>query len=218
MVPPSAPAAPPLPPHPQAASPAGGPLPTGPVDFVPDPPGAGTAPPPPPPPTAPATAPSPAVPVTPPTQAAGETADTPGWPDILDTAEERPSPRQKARVPIGRPALIALGLALLGVVLLELGLLLRFGSVSYWSAVPLWSAFATLAALVSLFAVVAGSAPGSRLQRSTGWRVAAAGVAGVAVFWLLVVLPNVASDRGFVLTAALGCLGGAVWVMARRSS
>jgi hypothetical protein len=161
------------------------------------------------------------IPVVPPTAPAAPPLpphpQAPGWPDTL-TADERPSARQKARVPIGRQALVGLGLALLAVVLLELGLLLRFSSVSYWSAVPLWSAFATLAALVGLVAVVAGSAPGSRLRPGTAWRVAAGGFVGLAVFWVLVVLPNVASDRGFVLTAALACLGGAVWTTARRTS
>jgi hypothetical protein len=194
-----------------------GPQPTGPVDFVPGLPGVGT-PPPPPPAAIPSITPSTAPPTTPATAPAGaQPTEGPGWPDTLD-AEQRPSARQKARVPVGRPALIGMILALVALVLLELGLLLRFSSVSYWSAVALWSAFATLAALVGLVAVVAGAAPGSRLRPGTAWRIAAGGFAGLAVFWVLVVLPNVASDRGFVLTAALGCLGGAVWVAARRSA
>jgi hypothetical protein len=48
------------------------------------------------------------------------------------------------------------------------------------------------------------------------WRIAAAGLVGLAVFWLLVVLPVVASDRGFLLTAALGALGAALWVGPRK--
>ena len=53
---------------------------------------------------------------------------------------------------------------------------------------------------------------------TAGWRVAAGGLVGLAVFWLLVVLPVVATDRGFVLTAALASLGGALWIAPRRSS
>ena len=34
----------------------------------------------------------------------------------------------------------------------------------------------------------------------------------LAVFWLLVVLPIVASDPGFLVTAALLALGGALWL------
>ena len=54
--------------------------------------------------------------------------------------------------------------------------------------------------------------PASRLRSSAVWRIAAGGLVGLAVFWVLVVLPVVASDRGFLLTAALGALGAALWV------
>jgi hypothetical protein len=37
------------------------------------------------------------------------------------------------------------------------------------------------------------------------------------VFWVLVVLPRVDSDRGFVLTAALAALGAALWIAPGRS-
>jgi hypothetical protein len=117
-------------------------------------------------------------------------------------------------VPVGRATLVALGLAVLAVVLLEVGLLLRFSSVSYWSAVPLWSAFATLVAVVALVAVAAGSIPA---RSSTARPVAIGAVVALAVFWVLVVVPNVASDRGFVLTAALACLAAAVWAGTRRT-
>ena len=53
---------------------------------------------------------------------------------------------------------------------------------------------------------------GDRVRSGSAWRVAAGGLVGLAVFWLLVVLPVVATDRGFVLTAALAALGGALWV------
>jgi hypothetical protein len=116
-----------------------------------------------------------------------------------------------------RAALLGLALVAVCLVLLELGLVLRFGGESFWSDIPLWSAFATVCALLGL----AGSAallPRGRPSPGTGWRIAAAGLVGLAVFWLLVVLPVVATDRGFLLTAALGCLGGALWAGAGRRS
>ena len=58
----------------------------------------------------------------------------------------------------------------------------------------------------------------STLRSSAVWRIAAAGLVGLAVFWILVVLPVVASDRGFLLTAALGALGAALWVGPGRKS
>ncbi len=198
-----------LPPHPGAtafgAHPAtapGAPQPTGPVDFVPGLPGLGTPPPPPPPAHAHAAPPAP----------------VPTWPETLETHDadrERTGPRA-ARLPQDRSALVAVGLAVLALVLLQLGLTLDFGTESFWDAVPLWSAFATAAVVVGLLALVFGSTPGGRARAGQAWRVGAAGLVGLAVFWLLLVLPGADSDRGFLLTAALGCLGAALWVGAKR--
>jgi len=112
-----------------------------------------------------------------------------------------------------RSTVLGIALTVLSLVLLELGLTMR-GEVaqSYWESIPLWSAFATVCALLGLGAFVAFAAARNRLRPDGLWRIAAAGLVGLAVFWLLVVLPVVATDRGFVLTAALGALGGALWV------
>jgi hypothetical protein len=212
-----------LPPHPHATThapvrPMGAPEPTGPVDFVPGLPGLG-APPPPPPPVAatpaPETAPAPAAPMPTTVSAPGPT-----WPETLesgDRSDDRPG-KLRVRRPRNLAALLGPGLVVLAVVLLELGLSLDFGAWSYWSAVTLWAAFATACALLALLAFAAAVASGDRLRSAPAWRVAAAGLVGVAVFWLLVVLPDVGSDRGFVLTAALGALGGALWVGPRRKA
>jgi hypothetical protein len=185
--------------------------PTGPVDFVPGLPGAGIPPPPPP---APATAPGPDAPPTAPVTSA---AEAPGWPHSLEADPAAPSARRvPARGPADRRALTGLALAVLAVALLEVGLLLRFGAESLWSTVTLWSAFATLSALLALLAFAAFYPAGNRLKSGAVWRIAAAGLVGLSVFWVLVVLPVVASDRGFVLTAALGCLGAALWIGPRR--
>jgi hypothetical protein len=207
-----------LPPHPDATPPAPVPVepqPTGPVDFVPGLPGLGTppvppqAPPAPPPPVPPRQVPDAAHEA--PTTAAGSL-----WPDSLDAdGPARPRAERRRRAPRDRAALLGLGLVLLSLVLLELGLALDFGAESYWSTVPLWSAFATVCAVLGLGAVAAALPLATRLASGTGWRVAAGGLVGMAVFWLLVVLPVVDSDRGFVLTMALAALGGALWVGAR---
>ncbi|MGY1916929.1 hypothetical protein [Blastococcus sp. SYSU DS0973] len=176
--------------------------PTGPVDFVPGPPGAGSPPP-------------PARPVQP------IRADQPegsSWPEILDAGEagDDAGAGQGAKAPRDRVALAGAGLVVLSLLLLELGLSLRFGTVSAWSAIPLWSAFATACVVLGL-AASAGLVPaGRRLGGRTGWRIAAGGLVGLAVFWVLVVLPNADSDRGFLLTAALGALGGALWLTRAR--
>jgi hypothetical protein len=216
-----------LPPHPAATSPAPvqpveAPAPTGPVDFVPGLPGSGTPPPPPPvapqpvppeqdaPPLAPASS----------TQAVPTPAPQPSWPETLESdgpTGRRPA-KTRLRAPRDRTALLGLGLTVLSVVLLVLGLTMRGGDLSYWQRIPLWSGFATACALLGLAAFAASFPPGNRLPAGAAWRVTAAGLVGLAVFWLLVVLPVVDTDRGFVLTAALGALGGAVWMGRRPTS
>ena len=224
---PAATAPPPLPPHPGALAPApvspidqpvvaqgqvsgfDEPHETGPVDFVPGLPGAGPPPP-------PATAQEPA----------GATAAAPGpdgrtWPDTLET--DAPKKASRVRAPQNGAALLGVGLAVLGLLLLELGLGLRFGDRALWSLVPLWSAFATVAALLTLVGFApatlgrttapGGAAAGAGLR----WRIAAGGLVGLAVFWLLVVLPHADTNRGFVLTAALGAFGAALWTGPARS-
>jgi hypothetical protein len=185
----------------QPAAPTEAPQPTGPVDFVPGLPGVGTPPPPPPaaaPPSAPGTGPV--------------------WPETLESdapAQHGPRP---ARAPRDRRALTRVGLTVLALVLLQLGLVLDFGADSLWSAVTLWSAFATLAVVAALLAFVLSAAPGARFREAAAWRIAAVGLVGLAVFWLLVGLPNAASDRGFLLTAALACLGAALWAGSARKT
>jgi hypothetical protein len=213
-----------LPPHPDAAQPApvDAAQPTGPVDFVPGLPGLGTPPVPPAAAPAPTPPPPPPVPPTPvphaPVQSPGAATPGPIWPETLESETgdgERKARRIRAPrigAPRGRAALGGLGLVVLSVVLLELGLTLRFGGESYWSAVTLWSAFATVCAVLGLLAFAAFYPAGNRLRSGPAWRVGAAGLVGLAVFWLLVVLPTVATDRGFVLTAALAALGGALWI------
>lgn len=192
----------------------GAPQPTGPVDFVPGLPGVGTLPPPPPPVHATA-APPPPVPATGPQPAAapGPATSAPqSLEDRLLSAGQGTAKKRRTRGKLDRKALAGLVLAALSVVLLELGLTLGFGGKSYWSTVTLWSAFATVAAALGLLAFAAFYPAGNRSRSGPAWRVAAAGVVGLAVFWLLVVLPDVDTDRGFLLTAALGCLGVALWI------
>ena len=178
------------------------PQPTGPVDYVPGLPGAPAPPPATPAPAtpAPATAPPDAF-----------------WPETLETddaAREREG--RAARLPRDRRALVPMGLAALALVLLQLGLSLELGSASSWESVPLWSAFATAATVAGLVCLVVAAMKRARPTPEQAWRAGAAALVGLAVFWLLVVLPVADGDRGFLLTAALGALGAALWMAAER--
>jgi hypothetical protein len=218
---PPAPVAPtPVPAAAPAAVPMAAPQPTGPVDFVPGLPGLGT-PPVPPPVTTPPPVPAPA-PAASTTQEPGPPG--PNWPQTLESESGSGSAApghsrhlRSARSALDRTALLGLGLAALALVLVLLGVSLRFGGESLWSTIPLWSAFATLCAALGVLAFIPFY-PGGRSRTGSAWRVAAGGLLGLAVFWLLVVLPNADTDRGFVLTAALGCLGAALWTRPRARS
>lgn len=113
------------------------------------------------------------------------------------------------------PALPALVLGVLALVLLELGLSLDYGTRSLWDVVPTWSVFGTAAALLVPLAAAAGLT--GKLPARTAWRVAAGGVGALALFWVLVALPLAASDRGFWLTAALAVSGAALWLAPGRT-
>lgn len=132
---------------------------------------------------------------------------------------ELPSQHRRVRAPRtprDRALLLTTGLGVLALVLLELGLGLRMGGQVLWSDLPLWSAFATLATLVGIAGLAAGLLPGGRLRPAVADRLALGGLTGLAVFWALIALPRVDSDRGFLLTAALGALGVAVWLSPAR--
>jgi hypothetical protein len=210
VVAPAAATSPPLPPHPGATTqPPVAAQPTGPVDFVPGPPGSAAAhPSPEPPPTVTGATVTGATAVSP----------SPTWPDTLE-ADDGGTRRVAVPRPRNPAAAAGIGLAVLGLVLLELGLLLGLGGRALWPALPTWSAFVTMAALFALLTFGAGrSAPAPGGDESPFLRRAAVGGAlGVAVFWLLVVVPDAASNRGFVLTAAVACLGAGVWIGSRRT-
>ncbi|MGY1782706.1 hypothetical protein [Geodermatophilus sp. SYSU D01036] len=129
---------------------------------------------------------------------------------------EKPARPRAPRRPRDRAALIGAGLAGLGLVLLELGLALRLDGPRLWGQVPAWAAFATVCALLGGAAALSRLVPALRLRPLTAERLALGGAAGLAVFWVLVVLPHADTDRGFLLTAALGAVALAAWLVPGR--
>jgi hypothetical protein len=121
-----------------------------------------------------------------------------------------PARKRRAAVPHDRAALAAIGLAALAVVLLQLGLVDDVADL--WPDVTLWAAFATAATAIGLIALAVRALAGRPSARVTT-RIVVGAVLALAVFWLLVVLPIVASDAGFLVTAALLALGGALWLV-----
>ena len=179
------------------------------------------APPPVPPPAAPAPAwpdtltdePSPPTRPAPSAEGFAPTGPVDFVPGLPGAGTPEPPPRRRLRVPGATPdrgALVAVGLAALAVVLLQLGL--TRDDADLWSTVTLWAAFATAASVLGLGALAARTAAPARVPARVATQVVGAAVAALAIFWLLVVLPIVASDPGFLVTAALLALGGALWI------
>ncbi|MGY1708954.1 hypothetical protein ACI8AC_05535 [Geodermatophilus sp. SYSU D00758] len=165
-----------------------------------------------------APAPRPSADPEPGVQPTGPVGFVPGLPGA-GTAAPTPAPaaaRRSPRTPEQRAGLRCAGLAGVSLALLQAGLLVGADGTALWSAVPLWSAFATIGTLLGLLPAAGRLVRRARLDPGTAWQVAAGGLTGVAVFWVLVVLPGVASDRGFVLTAALVALGAALWTAPAR--
>lgn len=73
----------------------------------------------------------------------------------------------------------------------------------------LWALFAVGCAVTQLVSLL-GSGAGK------AWRVAAVATAGLAAFWLLVVLPSIGSNAGFLLTVGAAAAGGALWLAPGR--
>lgn len=140
-----------------------------------------------------------------------------GLPFTAGKSSRPPRPPRAPRSAEERAVLLGTGLAGLSFLLLQLGLTLGFGETRLWSTVTLWSLFATLAALLGALPFAGRLVPAARLRPDAAWQAAAGGLTGGAVFWVLVVLPRVDSDRGFVLTAALATLGAALWIAPGRS-
>ncbi|MCW2695427.1 MAG: Integral rane transporter, partial [Modestobacter sp.] len=203
-IPPESPWAEPVPASARPPAPSGPPHSTGPVDIVP-----GFS--------APATPPVP-----PPAGSTAVTGDdgTPGPGTRARSAGKAFGTRLGTGLRSGRgldrSVLTGLALGIAALALLEWGLALEPGDRSLWSAVPSWSAFATVAAVAALVPLVLGLLP-PRLPARTAWQIGAAGAAGLAAFWVLIALPLVASDRGFLLTAALALAAGAVWLAPGRT-
>jgi hypothetical protein len=116
--------------------------------------------------------------------------------------------------PTAAPSLtLAGGAQLLAVVLTGLGLSIPFTDANYWSTSLAWALFAMAAALLQL-APLFGRNSTSSARRI--WTVGAAGTAGLVGFWVLIALPGVSSNQGFVLTRAAAAAVAGCWLSPGR--
>ena len=130
-----------------------------------------------------------------------------GYPQGYSTGSAAPAP------PASRTTALATIALLAGVVLTALGLSIPFDSSCLWATSLAWAIFAMVAALVSVAPLLAGSAGKSP---ATMWTVGAVGAGALLLFWVLVALPGVTSNQGFVLTLATACALAGVWLSPGR--
>ena len=135
-----------------------------------------------------------------------------GYPQGGPAQNYGPGPAAPAPPGSGTGALAAVAL-LAGVVLTALGLSIPFDSSCLWATSLAWAIFAMVAALVSVAPLLARSAGRSP---STMWTVGAVGAGALLLFWVLVALPGVTSNQGFVLTLATACALAGVWLSPGR--
>jgi hypothetical protein len=124
-----------------------------------------------------------------------------------------PARHSPPRDPAHGRGVAAGALALLGGVTALIGLFVPYDGATFWASAQFWSGFAAFCALVQL-APLAGPVFGWPAGRA--WSIGAAGVAGLLVFWLLIVLPVVSSNSSFVVTAAVAAAAGGSWLAPGR--
>jgi hypothetical protein len=122
----------------------------------------------------------------------------------------RHSPRRDAArgrgAAAGVLALLAAGTALAG-------LFVPYEGATFWASARFWSGFAAFCALLQLAPL---ARPLFGWPAGRAWSVGAAGVAGLLLFWVLIVLPVVSSDSSFVVTAAVMAAAGGSWLAPGR--
>ena len=109
----------------------------------------------------------------------------------------------------------SLGTALAFVPLLAIpvGLLVPERGVKFWDGTEAWSVLALLCALIQLAPLLASTFSWSPPQ---AWRIAAVGVGGLALFWVLLVLPGVGRNTSFALTVGTAAAAAALWLAPGR--
>lgn len=123
-----------------------------------------------------------------------------------ESAPGRSRGEAKGRAP-GQP--LSRLLAALAWPVTAIGLFVPEASSSAFGRYPAWSAFA----LLSLVLVGVG-AFGGREGPGTGrtWVLGVVGACGLAVFWVLLVLPLISRNTSFALTLGTALAAGAVWL------
>ena len=134
-----------------------------------------------------------------------------------ELARRQEAPRDRRHSPahsaVHARAIAAGGLAVAGGAATMIGLFVPYDGATFWDTAQFWSGFAALCAVVQLAPL---TRPVFGWPAGRAWAIGAAGVAGLLLFWVLIVLPEVSSNSSFVLTAAVVAVAGGSWLAPGR--
>lgn len=97
--------------------------------------------------------------------------------------------------------------------LLVLGLSLPENDTVGWSSYLAWAIFAVAVSTIPLLAMPIARSSGSA-QRA--WPIIVLATAGLVAYWVIVVLPGVTTNTGFLQTAGVGSGAAATWLLSQR--
>jgi hypothetical protein len=124
-----------------------------------------------------------------------------------------PAHHSPPRDPAHGRVIAADGLALLAAATALAGLFVPYNGATFWASAQFWSGFAAFCALLQLAPL---ARPVFGWPATRAWSVGAAGVAGLLLFWVLIVLPVVSSNSSFVVTVAVMAAAGGAWLAPGR--
>ena len=104
-------------------------------------------------------------------------------------------------------------LEVVALVALLLGLFVPEHDTQLWDGSEAWSVFAIVCAVAQLVPLLRRS---TKLDETQAWHVAAVGAAGLALYWLLLVLPVIGRNTSFAVTLATAAAAGGVWLAPER--
>lgn len=100
-------------------------------------------------------------------------------------------------------------------VLLVLGLSIPEKNTLGWSSYLAWAIFAVAVSVIPLLALPLAKSTGSAER---AWQITVLATAGLIAYWVIVVLPGVTSNTGFLQTMGVGCGCAATWLLSQRHS
>lgn len=128
----------------------------------------------------------------------GYSGPTPGWAAPPPPTPAASSDKVRLAAQILCPVLVIVGLSIP-----------QHGSVG-WTDYTLWAVFAAVMALAQLITLTSDRDP----AQSSTIRMIATG--GLVAYWVVIVLPSIASNAGFLQTLGVGCAVISAWLSSSR--